>query len=224
MIILDVEQGTPQWLQARLGIPTASRFKDILTPKTRKYSKASSGYRNELVAEWILGAPLYEQSTVWQDHGNIMEPEARRFYEFQTDRQTREVGFVLNDARTIGASPDALVDPDGGVEIKCRGPKAHVGILLDGGDTADMTQVQGNIWICEREWWDVLAYHKGLPHHLERVHRDEEYIADLAAALDQFNDELEEAKEKIRTHGVEGTTEDSLAALLEKSIQQGAAA
>ena len=28
--IIDCEQGTPEWFAARLGIPTASRFSDVL--------------------------------------------------------------------------------------------------------------------------------------------------------------------------------------------------
>ena len=37
MKIVDVEQGSHEWLIARLGKPTASRFDKIITPGTRKY-------------------------------------------------------------------------------------------------------------------------------------------------------------------------------------------
>jgi hypothetical protein len=32
MITHDVTQGSPEWLEARLGIPTASEFDKIITP------------------------------------------------------------------------------------------------------------------------------------------------------------------------------------------------
>lgn len=202
MKILTMDQGTPEWLAARLGIATASRFKDILTEKTRKYSKASVGYRNELLAEWITGYPTDWGSTDFAERGKELEPEARSFYELQTDAEVRTVGFVIRDDGMVGGSPDGLIGTDGGLEIKCYGAKHHVGVML-GDDIATIGQVQGNLWICEREWWDVLAYNPAMPHRLERVYRDEAYIRDLAAAVDVFITDMLEAREKILAMGVE---------------------
>jgi hypothetical protein len=202
MIILDMEQGTPEWLAARLGIPTASRFDAILTPATRKPSKSARGYRDELLAEWILGQPLDWGTTEWTERGTEMETEARAFYELQTDSEVRQVGFILRDDGMVGGSPDGLVGDDGGLEIKCYGAKHHVSCML-GEDAATMTQVQGNLWISEREWWDVLAYNPAMPHVLTRIHRDEAYIADLSAAVDVFVTDLLAARERILAMGVE---------------------
>jgi len=201
MKILDCVQGTPEWLAARLGIPTASRFDAILTPSTRKPSKSAKGYRDELLAEWILGQPLDWGTTEWTTRGTEMETEARAFYELQTDAEVARVGFVLRDDGLVGGSPDGLVGDAGGLEIKCYGAKHHVACLL-GEEVATMTQVQGNLWISEREWWDVLAYNPAMPHVLTRVHRDEAYIADLAAAVDAFVADLAQARERILAMGV----------------------
>ena len=38
MIVLDHDQGSIEWIEARLGIPTASEFSRIITP-TGKLSK-----------------------------------------------------------------------------------------------------------------------------------------------------------------------------------------
>ena len=38
MKVIQCTQGTPDWFEARRGIPTASRFDMILTPKTGKPS------------------------------------------------------------------------------------------------------------------------------------------------------------------------------------------
>ncbi len=58
MKIIQCEQGTPEWFQARLGIPTCSRLDEVLTPKTLKLSTPAGKYRNQLLAEWLVGYPL----------------------------------------------------------------------------------------------------------------------------------------------------------------------
>ena len=217
MIVLDCLQGSAEWQAARLGIPTASCFDRILTPRTLKLAEGRKGYMHELLAEWMLGAPLDAAETEWMSRGRDMEPEAVAWYEFHRGIDTTAVGFVLRDDKLVGCSPDRLVGTDGGLEVKCRGPKAHVACLL-GDDPATTTQVQGNIWICERDWWDVEGYHDQLPPVLTRVGRDEKVISALAAALDQFCDELAEAKRKIEALGSLGRT-DSLEALLTASLE-----
>ena len=78
MIILPVTQGSEQWKEARLGIPTASRFGSIITPKTMKPSSQADGYIAELVAEWILGQPLDGVQTEWMERGSVLEQPGRR--------------------------------------------------------------------------------------------------------------------------------------------------
>ena len=59
MIVLDCVQGSQAWIDARLGIPTASQFSRIVTP-TGRASTAAEGYTAELLAEWALGYPIKE--------------------------------------------------------------------------------------------------------------------------------------------------------------------
>jgi hypothetical protein len=206
MIAHNVQQGTPEWLQLRLGIPTASRFDDILTPKARKYAASARKYINELVAEWIVGEPLDSFTSFAMEHGTMYEPEARSWYEFDTDTQVETVGFVTNDAGTVGCSPDGLVGADGITEIKCPQPIRHVENVL-GGDIATIGQVQGCIWVCEREWVDTISYHPRIAPAVVRVWRDDEYLAALATAMDQFSDELAQAKEQVEALGDRGRRE-----------------
>jgi len=56
IIEYDIEQGSERWLQARLGIPTASAFDKIVT-STGKASTQSNAYMNKLLAEWLTGRP-----------------------------------------------------------------------------------------------------------------------------------------------------------------------
>ena len=59
MIVLDHDQGSTEWIEARLGIPTASGFHRIITP-TGKLSASRDAYEGELLAEWALGRPVTE--------------------------------------------------------------------------------------------------------------------------------------------------------------------
>ena len=218
MKVHDVAQGSKEWFDVRLGIPTASQFDRILTPSKLKYASGASTYLNELLAEWMLGEPLDATMTDWMDRGTELEAEALRYWEFQRNADARQVGFCTNDAGTVGASPDALVDPNGGLEIKNRAAKNHVGFLL-GDDPIPRGQVQGGIWICERDWWDVLSYNPRLPPVLIRVYRDEKYIKALSDAMTQFLDELEQGKQLLARLGKAGRVDGSdLKAKLELSV------
>ena len=54
LILLNCEQGSEAWHQARLGIPTASQFDRIVTASGTA-SKQATGYLAELLAEHITG-------------------------------------------------------------------------------------------------------------------------------------------------------------------------
>lgn len=217
MIVHDVEQGSPEWMQARLGMPTTSQFHRILTPQKLTYAAGAVDYRNQLLAERIIGQPIDEETwSRWMLRGSQLEAEAVAYYELQRDTGVQRVGYVTNDAGTVGCSPDGLVGDDGGLEVKCYGAKHHVSVLL-GEDPAKRTQVQGSIWICERDWWDQLAYLPRFPQTLIRTPRDETFIKALASAMEQFLVELARGQKVIDALGPKGRT-DSLARLLVKSV------
>lgn len=202
MKILNVEQGSREWLHARLGIPTGSCADSLITPKTRKPSAQSVGYRNRLVAEWLLGYPLEDGSSGWMDRGIELEDEARTYYEFDRDVEVERIGFVTTDDGQFGGSPDGLIGLDGGLEIKVPAAHTHVGYLLHPASLVEkyLGQVQSYMSITGRQWWDVFSYCPGLPEVVERVPRDEAYIAALDAALVPFLEDLNAAKDKLRAH------------------------
>jgi hypothetical protein len=53
-----------------------------------------------------------------------------------------------------------------------------------------MEQVQGNLYVCEREWWDLQSYCEGMPPLIIRFERDEAFIDKLQRELDGFCLEL----------------------------------
>src|SRR3990167_6593668 len=190
MKIIQCEQGTPAWHQVRIGIPTASEFDKILTP-TGKASTQADTYSKKLLAEWLAGKPLYQYESEWMKRVKETEQEARDYYAFATDAEIAQVGFVTLDDGSAGCSPDMLVGDRGAGEIKCPAPWTHVGYLM--GDKVDIKywpQVQGQMWIAERDWVDWISYHPDLPPIIVRVQRDDGYIKALAAVISEFNDKL----------------------------------
>jgi len=200
MILLDVAQGSPEWIAARVGIPTASQFGRILTPKTMKLGAGAKTYMMELLAEWMIGAALDGEVTAFMERGTELEDKAVEFYEFQREVETTAVGFCLTDDGRCGASPDRLVGEDGGLEIKCPSATVHVSYLM--GDMGKYNaQIQGGMWVTGRQWWDFLSYNPEMPPALVRVERDEEFIGKLADAMETFLDDLDAAKQKMRALG-----------------------
>jgi hypothetical protein len=199
MIILDhFEQGSAEWMAARVGIPTASQFDKIITPKTMQLSASSAKYANQLIAEQLLGVPIEDFGSAFIQRGNFLEKRAVSYYELQRECDTQAVGFVLRDDRRSGASPDRLVGENGLLEIKCPSAPNHIEYLLDKDGIGYKTQVQGQLWIAEREWSDTLSFNPDMPPALVRQYRDEKYIKALAAAVDQFLAFLDETKVKLQ--------------------------
>ena len=199
MRVHNHEQGSEDWLESRLGRPTASNFSKLITP-TGKPSSSSDAYINELIAQKITGEiPEFYKSAA-MDRGNELEPAAKALYEFTRDVEVVEVGLCLHDTLECGASPDGLVNDDGGLEIKCPLPHTHIGYLKDGKvPTKYIPQIQGCLWITERDWWDFMSYHPSMEDLIVRVYRDEAYIKKMADVVSRTVETIEtEAKKWSR--------------------------
>jgi hypothetical protein len=192
---LDVEQGSPEWHQLRCGIATASEFNIIL--RDGEASKTLAEYRMKKAGEVLTGQPAESYSNWHHERGKLHEPLARdayaEFFEIELDR----IGFVKNGL--AGCSPDSLISPDGGLETKSMLPHLLIPILVKQVFPSQFkAQCQGNIWICEREWWDLAIFWPGLPLYVQRIHRDDHYIARLKDAVSKFNEEVAEIVERVR--------------------------
>lgn len=191
--IVNVEQGTPEWLYARLGIPTASRFSEIMTPKTRKPSSSAKKYLCQLAAERLLGVPINDASSSFMQRGSELEGMAVSAYELERDCDTTECGFMLADSGKYGCSPDRLVGDTGMAEIKCTSAHVHVAALLGYQDDEHASQCQGQLLVSGRAWVDLVFYNPALPRRIVRIERDEDYIAALDSCLEDFCGRLEQA-------------------------------
>lgn len=199
MKILNVKQGSPEWIAARIGRPTSSCFDQIMQPKKRQPSASQSKYLAKLVAEWMLGMSLDDAATDFMQRGSELEVEAVNRYMWEQDVTTEEVGFVLRDDEKVGSSPDRLVGTNAVAEIKVPALITHVGYMLDPTLLVDayFTQVQGELWVCEREWAHLVSHHPTLPQVVVRVERDAEFIEALAKCVDGFVAELDAAKDRL---------------------------
>lgn len=196
MIIVDCAQGSPEWFRLRAGMPTASKFDQLLTPKTRKPSTQAFAYLCRLVFERLAGESYDGQSeSAFMARGTEMEDEARRWYEFRNKCDVRRVGLILRDDRSAACSPDGLVGEDGLLEIKVPGGKQHVGYMIQSQRLIEeyVCQVQGQLWIAERKWCDLISYNPLLRPVSLRIERDDEFIADLAEAVRVLQEDLHEA-------------------------------
>ena len=204
MIVLDVEQGSQAWHEARLGIPTASQFSRIVTPGG-KLSEARETYLGELLAEWALGEELTDFQSEWMERGQDLEADAFRYYAFHADAEPVKVGFVYRDeGRSVGASPDGLVGEHGAIELKCPGPGKHlVWLSRDVCPKEHFAQVQGHIWVCGLDWCDFVSYHPGLPPFIVMCEPASVYQAALDEHMPTFIAEIEAGRERLLELGVQ---------------------
>lgn len=199
--IFDCEQGSSDWLRCRLGLPTASRFGDVLSKgKGATESLTRARYLRTLAAEIITGEPGEEFSTPAIERGKAMEAEARRTYAFVYDATPELIGFVKNGR--AGCSPDALLGKNGLLEIKTkRGDILIEALLKDEVPPEHMPQIQGALWVTEREFCDLVCYWPGLPLFVKKVPRNEKYIGLLAAQVSRFCEELDAIVDRVKRYG-----------------------
>jgi hypothetical protein len=204
----DLVQGTMDWHYKRMGIPTASEFARVITPggKVAK-NDGSRKYARQLVAETLLQKPLFAslENVPAVQQGHRLEPAALGAYQYlHPEVEIRKVGFVVTDDGKWGCSPDRLViGQPGGLEVKSPEPIAHIEYMIDGFGDGYKPQFQGQMLVAELEWVDMVSYSAelGMPLVVERMFRDEPYIAVLRKALTEFCDMRDEMLEKVRAKG-----------------------
>ena len=199
-----MEQRSDEWFKARLGKATASNFADVLAKlKSGGEAAGRRNYRARLVVERLTGRPLESYSNAAMQQGIEREPLARVAYEAETGNMVQEVGFFRHPTLEAGASPDGLVGVDGLVEIKCPTLATHLEYLNLSVEPSEYTaQIQGQMWVCGREWSDFVSFNPDFPEHLQlivrRIQRNDAYIAKLAAEVSQFLDEVETETQRWR--------------------------
>lgn len=203
-----LEQRTDEWLQARVGKVTASGFKHVIDrTKAGKRSADGTKYLWQQVIERLTGQPAPVARTVAMQWGTDQEPAALQAYNEAHLVSIEAVGFVQHPTLAVGCSPDGLVTEDmaatGLVEIKCPFNSAnHLETWLSGMPEEHMAQVQGQMWLTQREWCDFVSFDPRMPADLQlytqRIKGNPEFQAKLEREIIAFSAEVDEIVGRLR--------------------------
>lgn len=205
MKVVDLPQGSAEWLKARAGLVTASRMCDLLAKIKVGEAAARRDYRTQIVAEILTGQPQEDRyvsaDMLW---GIDQEPIGKSAYEVAARVLVSEVGLVLHPRiERAGASPDGLIGADGVLELKCPKTATHLQYLMDGVLPKDYEpQVMWQLACTGRKWADFVSFDPRLPENLQlfrvRVPRDDKRIAALEAEVEKFLLDVDRMLDTVR--------------------------
>jgi putative phage-type endonuclease len=204
MPLIEVDQGSKEWLEMRSGCVTASRVADVITKlKKGGYSAARNLYLFDVVIGRLTGLNPESYVSPAMEWGMANEDLAKAAYEMKTDRTVEPIGFALHDRiNFFGASPDGLVGKDGLIECKCPNTSTHLGYLMAGVVPEDyQPQMLAEMACTGRKWVDFVSYDPRLPKKLQlfvrRFERNDERIAEMEREVELFLGEVANMLERL---------------------------
>jgi putative phage-type endonuclease len=203
--LIKADQGSDEWLMARVGLATASKFADIMAKTRSGYGAQRKNYMAQLVIERLTGQPTEYYTNSAMEWGTTTEPVARLEYTLETGNDVEETGLWVHDTLQAGASPDGFVNSDGTLEIKCPNSATHIETLTSKSAPRQyFAQIQGQLWMTGRKWCDFVSYDPRLPENARmiiiRVNRDDKYIAELSKEVEKFLKEVEEQVKFVKEY------------------------
>lgn len=201
---IDLEQGSEDWLRARLGKLTASRVADMMARTKSGYGASRKNYAAELIAQRLTGEIPQTFTNAAMQWGTDHEPEARMLYEMLNDVEVEEVGLVPHPSiEMAAASPDGLVPSDGLIEVKCPNTSTHIETLLaEAVPGKYVYQMQFQLACTGRAWCDYVSYDPRMPGEMQlfikRVERDDSMISDIEAEAQVFLEEIDDTVRQLR--------------------------
>lgn len=199
-IIYDIEQGSPEWIDLRLGLITCSEMSSIRSDGAGAYS-----YVNALAFERLTGASSSVfDGNEWTKRGQELEPIAREMYEKKTGLKVSMVSFVKN--KGFGYSPDGLIYdsqpmwPEGAIEIKVKQPSEQIHILRSGEiPKKHFDQLHGGLSCAELKWIDFVSYCPSLPLFIKRVYASDcqDKIENIESLVLKYNQSIDEVVNQI---------------------------
>ncbi len=204
--IINIEQGTPEWLNARKGKLTGSKADEVITP-TGLLSKSREDLMSDLTTETLVIDPILEErerrlsqkdEIAW---GNLYEPEAREVFTKITGYAVETVGMLQSTLHPcLACSPDGLLMIDGEIaflEIKCPISKTHTRWARKGELPKDhKVQVHYEMAITGIKRSFFMSYYPGLKPLIIPVHWNE-YTDKIKAAALAFAAEYEQEMPRI---------------------------
>lgn len=204
MKILDLLQGSEEWLAARAGKVTASRIWDVLAKIKSGEAAARRDYRAQIVAEILTGKPQDDSFiNAEMQWGIDQEVFARGAYEATKELLVDTVGLVLHPRLDrAAASPDGIAG-EGLLEVKCPKTATHLQYLLDGTvPTKYQPQMLWQMACAEKPWCDFVSFDPRLSPELQlfvvRFNRDDKRILEMEAEVKVFLDEVDTMIAKLK--------------------------
>lgn len=198
----DIQQGSEEWRIIRAGRIGGTSCAALLV-NGKSDDGLGAGARSLIyrkAAEYITGPEEDSYTNAAMERGTALEPIARRRYEDEYFCTVQQVGYI-SEGEYLGVSPDGLIGDDGGLEIKCPGAEEFLRFL----DTREMDnkyymQVQWNLYVTGRIWWDFVYYHPEFaPTDLicERFHPDAYMFSKWDEKIPVYVAELERLLNKV---------------------------
>jgi YqaJ-like viral recombinase domain len=205
----EAPQGSAEWFDLRIGIPTASNFSIVMASGADgEASKTRSRLVRVLAGEILTNRPGEGKIvTAAMQRGKDMEPEAREHYLRTRFDEVSEVGFIrrkLPSGRYVGASPDGVMGSAPyrkALEIKTMAPDLMIERLEKGAGapTEHRAQVHGTMWVGDMDEVDLVLFYSGMPiSPTFTIRRDETYCREIQQAVEVFDYEVNQLVDKIR--------------------------
>lgn len=198
----EIIQGTPEWLQLRLGHVTASRVADIMAKTKTGPSASRQNYLIELAIQRVTNVVEESYKNEAMIRGTEEEPKARQAYELLTETFVEEVPFVKHKTiEWFGCSPDGIIKNNDGtynlLEIKNPNSATHWSYIKEGEPpTKYKIQMMAQMACTGAQWCDFFSYDSRMPegsrHFLKRMMRDNKFIEEMEKEVKTFLDEVAE--------------------------------
>ena len=196
-------QGSDEWKIAKLGIPSASCVVDICRGVKGSYLASRKNYLAEKVCEILTGTWQEKFKSTPMERGTEVEPFARSAYEAIKGVMVEEHPGKVGELANFWCSPDGLIEPDGGMEIKVPNTATHIETLMGAPiDRRYIYQMQSGMLVFKRQWWDFVSFDDRLPDflqiHIQRVMRDKTIIEEITQEVNLFNAELAAMVDRLK--------------------------
>lgn len=198
------------FLDSRCGKLTGSRMAAAMSfKKDGSPSAERDRLLKELLVERVTGISFRRYVTPAMEWGTLMEPEAKMAYEVATGNICIPCGYYDHPSiDMLGATPDALIAPDGLAEFKAPTTVTHIEYVLSGVvPPAYVPQMSLQLLCTGRRFCDFASYDPRIREPSRRLFiRRFEPTADELAVVEQaavrFLADLEDAFERFSTSEV----------------------
>lgn len=208
MIVCTAPQGSQEWLNARKGVITGSRFKDARDRlKNGQPSKKCIDYAMNVARERCGGSVLETYANAAMKIGTNEEPKARMAYELATDEMVIECGFICTEDRKFGVSVDGRIRAKGLYECKAMVSSETLFTALVRRDISEYRdQCVGEMWLLCCDWVDLHLWVYDMPHlsRVIRIQRNEDEIQALEDDMVAFEKMVSGFEAELRALGAKG--------------------